>query len=864
MGFPKKISFLIAFLTTFLTLPAFSQIVFKELPGYKFNNSDSLFLGLTQTRSVIPLDGRWQVRPENKKAASNTTVGVPSVFQGDADLIFEKRIPLSPSLIKNHQLTVVFLGLNYTADISLNKVIIHRHSGGSYPFKVNLPRDILTPDKDNLLMVELHYKLDSENTIPLEQRFLFPKDFGGIIGDVYIEVTPNVSITSSVIKDDYNPKTDRVSIKINARIENKESQESNDSLEDENSFTFKVKLTTPDGSNSTDYAERKFQLPFNKEEIIQDEFELRSPAIWSPSNPAQYKISLEVWRDKELIDEKRQELGVYDLTISKKNIFLNKDTLQLNGVTFISSHPQFGPLATDEQMERDIKLIKQTGFNSVRFEKSVPNPYYIYLCGRYGLLAFVEIPLNSVPGQLTEDQNFITRSKNYLTNFIKAYEDYPAVAAIGVGGSYLPSLPAHIDFIQRLAGIIKKESGLKTYASFANPDLSEIENLDLYGIELFNNSIDRIDDQLKADQDRIGRAKVFISEATYVVNVGNTNGYVNNFSYEAQAKYFEDLLNYSDQNFLAGYFINSMFDYNGDFASLISGYNNENLYNIGIASEYRNTNRISYSVISSTLRNTEKVTIPIGSKKNDAPMSFILIGLLLALLIGILVNSGRKFREDSSRALMRPYNFFADVRDQRIISGYHSTILGLVISAVGALIIGNLLYFFRLNIIFEKMLLDLGSRKLMEVVSYLSWNPVQSFLWLMLAFIAFLIILIIIIKAASFFVRNKVYYENVFFTVIWSFLPLIILIPVGIILYRMLNAEVANFYIYLGLFLFVVWIIYRLIKGIYVIFDVNPGGIYFYSLLVIAVVIGGVLLFFQLKNSFFDYLQLTLEQYKIF
>ncbi|MCK7516354.1 MAG: hypothetical protein MZV64_00805 [Ignavibacteriales bacterium] len=85
------------------------------------------------------------------------------------------------------------------------------------------------------------------------------------------------------------------------------------------------------------------------------------------------------------------------------------------------------------------------------------------------------------------------------------------------------------------------------------------------------------------------------------------------------------------------------------------------------------------------MKNTEKVTIPIGSDKDDAPMIFIITGLVLALLMGVLVNSGRKFREDASRALLRPYNFFADVRDQRIISAYHSLFLALIVALVSSL-----------------------------------------------------------------------------------------------------------------------------------------------------------------------------------
>jgi hypothetical protein len=64
--------------------------------------------------------------------------------------------------------------------------------------------------------------------------------------------------------------------------------------------------------------------------------------------------------------------------------------------------------------------------------------------------------------------------------------------------------------------------------------------------------------------------------------------------------------------------------------------------------------------------------------------------------------------------------------------------------------------------------------------------------------------------------------------------------------------------------LFAVWVFYRLMKGVYVIFDVNPGSVYFYSILFILVLLGGTLLYYQVKNSVVDYLQLTIKQYNLF
>ncbi|MCL5030559.1 MAG: hypothetical protein M1480_16225 [Bacteroidetes bacterium] len=863
MGFPKFISFTILIVIAFLTQSISAQIVFKELPNYQLKSSDSSFFDIGSTRSIISLDGKWSVYPANSKGKDKVQITVPSIFQGNGELVFEKHFSLSKNDLNNHKLKLAFLGLNYTADISVNGVIIYRHSGGEFPFEFDLPRDILGSEKSNLLTVRLYYKLDSENTIPLKQRFLFPQNFGGIIKDVYIKLLPTVSIFDLSLASNYESGPDKAKINIFTKIDNSKYITSTDTLASQNQFVLKVKFVSPGGNSVTTSPDYSFQLIPNREKNISQTFELNSPALWSPSNPQSYMVYFELWNGSDLIDRAKESLAIYTLKPGKDNLTLNGNEFQLSGVTYIPSFQDNGNLATYDQMENDIKSIKELGFNCVRFAKSVPHPYYLKLCEKYGLLAFIELPLNSVPGELAQDQNFISRCKNYLSNFIWAYRNYSAVAAIGLGSSYITNSDPQIALLKSLASIVKKNTNKLTYASFSKLNPTSLNNIDLYGIELFNKSITEETDNLKNLQSELGTGNVFISSATYVVNIGNTNGYVNDHSFEAQAKYFEDLIDYSNNNPLSGYFINSMFDYRGDYASLVAGYNKNNIYQIGICGEDRSTNRIGYKVIFSKLHNTEKVTIPIGSKKDDAPMIFILSGLILAIIMGVLVNSGKKFREDSSRALLRPYNFFADVRDLRIMSGYHTTILAIIVSAVTALTISNLLFYFRENIVFEKILLSFGSSKIIKVFSYLSWHPTNALIWLTITIFIILVALAVVVKIASFFVRNRVFFSSAYFSVVWSFLPFVLLIPVGIVLYRLLSAEVVNLYIYLGLLFFAGWVFYRLMKGVYVIYDVNAGSVYFYSIIIILVLLCGFIFYYQMKNSVLDYLQLTFKQYKL-
>ncbi len=514
-------------------------------------------------------------------------------------------------------------------------------------------------------------------------------------------------------------------------------------------------------------------------------------------------------------------------------------------------------------MEKDISLIKEAGFNSVRFAKGTIHPYYLNLCDQYGLLAFLEIPIDGVPKGIAEDESFVSRGREFLHNYISFYGEYSSFVAIGFGGTYIPEMEEHISLISVLAAVAKEKSNLLTYASFAGMNLQNIENLDLYGIELVKESAVSSDEQFRELQNNFGTGKIFFSSVTYPVYIGGTDGYLNDYSFEAQAKYFEELFDYVSQTKAPAFFINSFNDYFGDYSSFICSGSDRNLYRIGLMDESRSKNRISYKVVYSKLNNLEKVTIPIGSKKDDSPMIFIIFGLLLAIFMGVLVNSGRKFRDDASRALLRPYNFFSDVRDQRIISASHTTLLGLIIAAVVALIISNILFHLKTSLFFEHLLLAFASPKLMATANYLAWNPLMSLLWITAFNIVLFVIVALVIKIASLFVKTRVYIISVYFTFIWALLPVVLLIPVGIILYRVMLAGSINLYIYLGLVIVQLWVFYRLLKGIHVLFDSKPSTVYFYSIIFILALIGSVLFYFELKHSTVQYLLFAFKQFNI-
>ncbi|MCH8171422.1 MAG: hypothetical protein IIB07_09910 [Bacteroidetes bacterium] len=855
----KRISYFIIFITTFFSLSLSSllqaQIIFKELPSYKLPVNSTDIFGISQTRRIINLNGDWTVRTSESNSKP-VNVSVPSEFDSNGRLIFEKSFTLNDD-INNHTLILHFLGINYSAEFSINNNIIYRHIGGTFPFSFELPKDILKSGADNTLRIKLSHKL-SEDTIPLKQRIYFSKNFGGIFRDVFISILPTTYLSDINFTSIVDFKNNTVRLKFSSKFIFNDFRSNDDTLTIKKNYSIKINLKSSDGRQNIVLPIKSFEQGQNISTIINNTYKISNPIVWSPDKPVFYSATIQLLKDKEIIDEVKQKVAILSIKSGENGFVVNNHQFQIKGVTYLPSFSDRGEMASYVEMEDDIRIIKRTGFNSVRFSKSVPHPYFMELCRKYGLLAFIELPLNYIPPHFTSDINYSSNIEAYLNKYLMKYKKYNVVAAFGLGGGYSTDQDSHNSLISNLANIVKTETSFLTYASFSNLNLKQINNLDFFGIELFNKTIVDKKNEIEKLISTLGKGKVFISEATYTVNAGHSNGYTNPFTFEAQAKYFEDLISAYKKPVNSGYFINSMFNYTGDYASLSSGYSDNNKYNIGLIGIDRKYKTLAYKVIYSKFHNTEKVTIPIGSKTDQAPMLFIVFGLVLALGMGVLVNSGKKFREDSSRALLRPYNFFADVRDQRMISGFHTGLLALILSGTSSLLLSNLLFYFKTDFNFERLLISFGSPGLIKTISLLSWNPLMSIIWLTICTAIVIVLIMGIIKSFSLLIKTRVYFSSIYFTVIWSFLPLVLMIPAGIILFRLLNAEIANLniYLYILIFVFFLWMIHRILKGIYVIFDVNPGRVYFYSFLTFISIFGGILLYYQLKYSLFYFLVL--------
>lgn len=843
----KRLRFPVLFLLILFISGLYAQIKVKELSVNKFESIKSDYISDTPSRKTTLLNSDWQIfLPEGEEPKA--TVSVPSSFAGNDELIFKKKLKFTQQEIDSRHFRLFFLGLNYSAEIYVNHQVLHKSPAASIPAIVDIPRDILIPGSENTLSVKISNRLDAEATIPLKQTFHAPVNTGGIFREVYLQSVPNISIAKNKLQ--MSLTKDLLSGEVNARVQ------INNAISAENNSTYRLSLYLEDLSGAILTSAENLPVKFNnKEEVVIDHsLKIENPKLWSPDEPFKYNLKIKLYDGANMIDESFSYVIFYSLKAEKNQLKLNNNAFSFKGVTYFPTFKDKGSLISYERLKKDLQEIKNTGFNTVRFSKLIPHISALDICRDIGLFVITEVPVNSVPLEIAAHSNFRERIERYISYFTETYQNGYSIAAIGAGSSYLVDEPVHNEIIATIAKTIKQNSNKLSFASFAGFPTKEIPDLDLYGIELFNTSVNSVKDEISQSFATLGKGKVFISEATYSTFRGSTNGYKNNNSFEGQAKYYEDIIKFSKNNKTAGFVANTMYDYRGEFSPFSTGYNKDNIIAVGIIGEDRASHKLAYKVIRANLNKEEKITIPMGHKKDDAPIFFILVGLGLAIMLAILFNSKRKFREEATRALLRPYNFYADIRDQRILSGFHSNILMVILTSSMSLLICNVLFFLRTNLLFERILLAFGNKTLISMVSYLAWDPINAFVYIFAASMLLIGLISFLIRATSFFVKTRVLLSSVYYTVTWSFLPFALILPLNLILYRVLSTEAANIYIYVFLVIFTLWLIQRILKGIYVIFDVRAAQVYLYSFVFILFTFGGLLLYYQLAESTFYYI----------
>jgi beta-glucuronidase len=804
------------------------------------------------TRTIIDLAGQWQYSLDNGTSWKN--VSLPAAADYEGKIVYRRKFVVGADTVGRSTFTFVSYGINYKADVYVNETFIGKHEGGYTSFSFSIPEDVVQVGVENVIRVVVDNTLNYRTTFPVRQQITGMKNYNGIVRDVFIVASPKIWIEHADVSiESIEPKSVKLSVQAglaakqflsDIQFKDKQFQISAEAIE--NSTGIVVGKSIP--------------VPVSPEEMknssVQSSVAIANAKLWSPESPELYTVKIQIQtvdgKNSSVIDETSVTTGIRTITKDKNSILFNAAPVNLKGVVWIEDTEKAGSAVPYEKMERDVALIKNLGANAVRIGFHPAHPFFIQLCDRYGLLVLEEIPNIEIPSKILNDENYRSLAGEYLSSMITRDKHHPSVIAWGLGSG--SSTDGEIDnSVQlQLHRTAKSLDGRLTYSVF-NVDNAGVSTVtDLAAIDLGSHDVKTFRSLLQSWKDFHPNQPVFVGGYRKLAEEDNRNGYSDPMSQEAQARALLQRYTIIKELSPSGGFISTFNDYRSDRPVLVVNPSSMNIHTSGIV-ELNREKKVAYDVVRSMYLGEKISALPVGSYVAPSPYAYVVIGLALLVIVAWLINSNRRYRESTRRAIFNSYNFFADIRDQFTLPLFHTTVTAAIIAATFSVVLSSLLYYFRMSVVLDYVLSYFFPDAVKKMIITMAWDPVvciavftgMMFLWFF--------VLTILIQLFSLSAKVKIRFFHSYSVAVWTALPWAFFIPVAMILFRVLQSEPYIPWIVMLILLMSLWVFLRTLKGISVIYHVYVPKMYIAGFVLLFAVIGGLYVYWNYTQSLSAY-----------
>jgi hypothetical protein len=845
--FPIVVFFVSAFL---FSHPAFSQITVFERPTDTGIVNTGLFYE-SPKRLKISLNGEWDASFNDGASFSKVLVPISYSYNGAA--LFRKNVNIDRQILDNFNFILVAEGIGYEGNIKINNVFIAQNAGAYSSIVTPVDKGIIT--ENNLIEIAVNSELDG-NSIPLSNLINYGKNYGGISKDIYLVAVPKCYVFNSHIISTLEGN-------VRAKISNRINIRSFD-IGGIQRYTYKTVIkTAATGETVKETEPAGFSIENFRSELFENEIVIDNPNVWSPQTPFLYIVSTVIMDSAgNVVDVFNAEYGLRDIKFKKDFVLLNGQQMYINGTNYHEDSYRHGSALDYREVERDLTLIKETGFNCIRVEGSTAHPYIVNLCNRLGLFLFQEIPFNDVPERLLEDEEYIKHANDYLTDVITRDRNAACIIAWGIGNNFDVTKNVSAEYVKEAKELAAKLDFRPVYYTSFNIDNDVCkEFVTLKGLCVTGKNVKDIKGIVESvtavKNQKNAEPSYFIASFGYRISNENRNGYSDMHSVEAQSKYLTEVYTEIFKKFW------------GNFVSSFSDYRAERPFNFRLnGNPYMNTNGIftihrepkqSAQYVKKLLNSQEQPKILEGNNPGDSSYIFIVIGIIVNIIFLFLFTNLKRLKDGIWRSLYRPTNFFQFASEERIIPITLNIILSLLISIGISLFVSGIFYLYRDNVYFDMILSNIFySERLKIWFSDIVSSPVNAVISFTLINFILQFWVTLLIYTISVFLRGRVFFKNLYTVSVWAAMPMIIFLPLGTVIYKlgMFNPE----YVYLSLILFVIMhVVYviRLVKGVNVIFDTSTLKTYLYAAVVILIIYGGLFTYLYFFRTTFATIDLV-------
>lgn len=332
-----------------------------------------------------------------------------------------------------------FEAVGSVADIYINGKHLGQHRGAFSAFTYEISK-YLNTSGNNILSVRAS-NAKTEDVAPLSGDFNI---YGGIYRSVNLIITNEVCFnltdyaSAGVVWKQSDISKEKAVLDVEAWISNS----SNNGLKftffpkeleqvlPEGLYTVKAKIMNAEGEIIS-VNEKQINLVSNNTIPCTMQLEVIKPHLWHGTlDPYLYRAVVELYRDGVIIDKVTQPLGLRYFHIDpEKGFFLNGESYQLRGVAKHQDRKGKGWAVSKEDLEEDMKLIKEMGANAVRCAHYQHSDYWMNLCDYTGMLVWAEI--GQVDG-IGETEAYESTTRNQWLELIRQNINHPSVFAWGI------------------------------------------------------------------------------------------------------------------------------------------------------------------------------------------------------------------------------------------------------------------------------------------------------------------------------------------------------------------------------------------------------------------------------------------------
>lgn len=380
-------------------------------------------------------------------------VPVPGVWQkyGERYDIFEGvcwfvRSFEAPAAAESATARLRFGAVNYLATVYLNGERVGGHEGGYTEFVLDITGR-LRPGVNHLAV-----QVDNRALITKWPPCLGYFNYGGIHRGVSLELADGPALAD--VRLEALPAENGWELAVSARVESAESIlsiQSSESIQPKQSLGLRVSgagipWEEPLAADGTLAA----RVPF-----------FEAPA-WTPEDPRLVPITVELLDAAgQVLDCHEFRFGFRILAMWAGQVQLNGRPYPLRGVCYVYDAEATGLVMTPEQVETDLRLMKEAGCNAVRCHYPMDEVFYA-ACDRLGLLVWIEPPVycyhpgDQETGTRFADPEWLALAQTMAREMVAVARNHPSVAIYSIGNECNTRNPEAESFFRALAATLRE------------------------------------------------------------------------------------------------------------------------------------------------------------------------------------------------------------------------------------------------------------------------------------------------------------------------------------------------------------------------------------------------------------------------